>query len=83
MTRRVTLRIDCLTLPAGTQLDQAALSAALADELRRALIAGGAPALGPARTVNRVAAGPVPSPAPDRPGYKSVLAAAIARSLGT
>jgi hypothetical protein len=83
MTRHVTLRIDRLTLPAGTQLDQAALSAALADELRRALTSRGAPALGPARTVDRVAAGPVPSPAPDRPGCESVLAAAIAGSLGT
>jgi hypothetical protein len=83
MTRHLTLRIDHLTLPAGTQLDQAALSAALADELRRKITAGGAPALGPARTVDRVAAGHVPSTAPDRPGYESVLAAAIARSLGT
>ncbi len=83
MTRHVTLRIDRLSLPAGTHLDKAALSAALADQLRRALTAGGAPALGPARTVDRIAAGPVPSPAPDRPGYENVLAAAIARSLGT
>ncbi len=83
MTRHVTLRIDRLTLPAGTDLDQATLSAALEEELRRALTSGGAPALGRARTVDRVAAGPVPALAPDRPDYESVLAAAIARSLGT
>jgi hypothetical protein len=83
MTRRVTLRIDRLTLPAGTQIDQAALSAALTSELRRALSAGGADALGPARSIDRMEAGQLTSPAADRQSPEGALAAAIARSLGT
>jgi hypothetical protein len=81
MTRRVTLRIDRITLPTGTRLDQAALSAALSGELRRALATGGPAALGADRSIPQVRTDPVAPPAPNGPRHETALAAAIARSL--
>lgn len=54
MTRRVTLRIDRVTLPAGATLDRAAFEAALTRAIGQEL-ATGSPALGESRNASRLA----------------------------
>jgi hypothetical protein len=81
MTRRVTLRIDRLTLSPGTAVDPAALSEALAHELRQALAADGFGALGDGHSVACLTSEPIAAPASSSGGYENALAAAIGRSL--
>jgi hypothetical protein len=79
MTRRVTLRIDHVTLPPGATLDAAAFEAALRAEIAARLDAEGA--LGSVRSLARVATGPVAAegPAP----FAGVLARATVRGIGS
>jgi hypothetical protein len=74
MTRRVTLRIDRITLPAGATLDRAAFAAALSHAIGQD-IAAGAPALEQGRSAERLAA-------PARSLRPEGLAAATVGALG-
>jgi hypothetical protein len=79
MTRRVTLRIDRVTLPPGTTLDVVAFEAALRAEIAARLDAEGG--LGSGRSLASVATGPV---AAERPTpFAGMLARATVRGIGS